>query len=318
MNSRAEISDGVCCLALLMTPGVGVVSVNRMVLALGEAGIPLHAVVGGTTSMLCKGLPVGMEWAVDGLGRCEGATIDRAGFLYDRVLKMGGQWVSTGDGEYPELLKSTMEYNAPPLMSVFGDTELLNRKCISVVGAREPSKRGLLLGEELGSWCSEQGRLVVSGGANGIDLAAHRSALESGGCTALVLPEGVLNFEGPSWLKGYIESGNAVAVSQFLPDAMWSGSGAMGRNRTIAAIGGLACVVDPGEDGGSRRIAEFSLDYDKRTLVYAYDKVNSAYQGLIQGGAYPILNENIEWDALYLEDHWNSCLKKPRKQIDLF
>ena len=318
MNSRAEISDGVCCLALLMTPGVGVVSVNRMVLALGEAGIPLHAVVGGAVSVLRKGLPVGMEWAVDALGRCESATIDRAGFLYDRVLKMGGQWLSGGDEDYPDLLKSTMEYNAPPLLSVFGDTELLRRSCVSVIGSREPSQRGALLGEELGRWGGEKERLVVSGGAKGIDLAAHQSTLESGGCTAFAIPEGVLNFEGPPWLKAYIESGNAVVMSQFLPDATWSSSGAMGRNRTIAAMSGLVCVVDPGEDSGSRRTAEFALGYDKRTIVYAYDKVSSAYQGLIRAGAYPILNESAEWDALYLEDHWKSSRKESRKQIDLF
>ena len=83
-----------------------------------------------------------------------------------------------------------MEYNAPPLLTVYGDTELLAQPSVAIVGSRDPSQRGLLLAEELAAWCATNERPVVSGGAQGIDITAHHAALEHGGSTIFMVPEG--------------------------------------------------------------------------------------------------------------------------------
>lgn len=318
MGEKHEIPDTAWLLALLMTPGIGVVTLNRVALALKEANIPFHAVVGAKHSVLQKGLPMGLEWASEALACCESATADRALFLHERVLKTGGQWLSRWTSEYPESLLTVMDYNAPPLLSVYGDVELLGRKRVSLVGSREPSGRGKVLAEELAAWSARHGRLVVSGGATGIDLTAHRAVLDAGGDTCVFIPQGGLTYEGPDWLKTFVDSGRAVVVSQLIPDAEWSASGAMGRNGTVAALGQLVCVVDPGLESGSQRTAQVSLDYDRRTLVYAYDRVGSAFQSLMRKGAYPILNEIGEWDEEYMESHWKVGAQLSRKQAELF
>ena len=318
MPPKHDIPDSAWLLALLMTPGIGVVTLNRVALALKEARIPFHNVVGHTPSMLRKGLPGGLEWAIAPLSCCESATVDRAVFLHERVLNTGGQWLARSARDYPAGLIGVMDYNAPPLLSVYGDIDLLNQPPVSILGSREPTERGRLMAGELAGWAVKHNRVVISGGANGIDLTAHHAALDAGGATAVMIPQGALTYEGPKWLKPAIEDGKACVVSQCIPDMEWAPSGAMGRNRTIAALGQLVCILDPAPDGGSHKTAQFALEYDKRTLVYAYDKVGSAYQNIIRGGAYPILNEHAQWDEAYLEDQWIGGGHQNRKQAELF
>jgi predicted Rossmann fold nucleotide-binding protein DprA/Smf involved in DNA uptake len=318
MVEHREMPDGIWFLALLMTPGIGVVTLNRVASALKEADIPLHAVVGHSAGVLRKGLPVGLEWAVDSLTACESATVDRAAFLYDRVVKTGGHWLMRGGRGYPSIVMDVMEYGAPPLFCVYGDASILEAECLSIVGSREPSNRGVVLAEELAEWAVGKTRVVVSGGAEGIDMAAHRRTLNAGGRTCLVIPQGVLTYRGPDWLGGYMESGHACVVSHVIPDWEWSTSSAMSRNRTVAALGRLVCVIDPGRAGGSRRTGQFSLEYARRTLVYGYDKVNGGYSDLVRSGAYPLLNEHEEWDVGYIEGHWSAGCHTSGKQTDLF
>lgn len=318
MRVQQEISDVECLLAMMMTPGIGVVTLNRLLLALREAGIPLHAVTGSSESVLTKGLPAGLEWAVQPLACCESATVERATFLHQRVLDTGGQWVVRGNSAYPISLLGPMQYHAPPVLTVYGDAELLSEPGVAVVGAREASEHGLTLTRTLATWAAEQKRSVISGGASGVDLEAHRTALEAGGTTCFMIPEGGLRFSGPKWLGAYIESGNAAVVSQFIPDLKWSAAGALTRNRCVAALGEMVCVLDPGREGGSQQTARHALEYGKRTLVYAYDKVNSAYHGLMREGAYPVISETGQWDEPYMEQHWRNRSQSIREQAELF
>ncbi len=318
MTTKQEISDTACLLAMLMTPGVGVVTLNRLVLALHQAGIPLHAVASSPESVLGKGLPAGLEWAVQPLSSCESATLDRASLLYQRVLDTGGQWVLYGDEEYPEILSQCMGYYAPPMFSVYGDLELLKQPGVSIVGARDASEHGVALAKELARWSAENGRCVISGGAQGIDLCAHQAALESDGTTALFIPEGCLSFSGPKWLRDYIDGGKAVVISQSIPDTPWTTSAALTRNKTIAALGELVCTIDPGVSSGSRQTAEHALRFEKRSLIYAYDKLNSAYHDLMREGAYPAISESGQWDDAYVEHHWRNRQHDKQEQTELF
>lgn len=318
MTSKHEISESACLLALLMTPGVGVVTLNRLVKALRQANIPLHAVVCSTDSVLSKGLPVGLEWAVQPLSMCEPSTLDRAHFLHQRVIDTGGQWVFYDDQEYLDILTQCMEYQAPPMFTVYGDLDLLKQPGVSIVGARDASQHGLTLAKELAEWSAQQNRCVISGGAQGIDLMAHETALEAGGSTVLCIPEGCLSFNRPKWLKGYIDAGKAVVISQCIPDTPWTTSAALTRNKTIAALGELVCTIDPGTASGSRQTAEHALQYEKRSLIYAYDKLNSAYHDLIRAGAYPAISESGQWDDAYIEQHWRNRQHNKQEQAELF
>lgn len=84
-------------------------------------------------------------------------------------------------------LNEVEEKNAPKLLFVAGDTALLKRKRVSVVGSRNASKDGLARAHALACELVKRDVVVVSGLAEGIDTAAHEAAIEAGGKTIAVL-----------------------------------------------------------------------------------------------------------------------------------
>lgn len=128
----------------------------------------------------------------------------RTGLTYDEAVsrwieatwtsaeRIGARYIIPGDSEWPSQLDDLGD--AAPLglwVCGAGDLRLLALRSISAVGARSATAYGESLARELGAHCAEAGWLVVSGGAFGIDAAAHRGALAVEGATACVLAGGV-------------------------------------------------------------------------------------------------------------------------------
>ena len=98
---------------------------------------------------------------------------------------------------------------------------------------------------------------VISGHAPGADLAAHQGAVEAGGVTILVLPEGILQFRLNAELRATFEQtpDRFVVVSEFPPRMPWSTRNAMIRNNTILGLARGACRHRSGRErrhAGSR------------------------------------------------------------------
>src|SRR4051812_50215669 len=70
--------------------------------------------------------------------------------------------------------------DAPPLLAVRGQVDVLARSCVAIVGARNASAAGVKFAERLARELGEHGFGIVSGLARGIDAAAHRASLQSG------------------------------------------------------------------------------------------------------------------------------------------
>src|SRR5215469_15346751 len=105
----------------------------------------------------------------------------------DLLEAIGGRMIASCEVEFPPGLKALTPL--PPVVSIFGQSHLLQREMIAVVGARNASalarKFAWTLARELG----EAGLVVVSGLARGIDSAAHEAALDAG--TIAVVAGGV-------------------------------------------------------------------------------------------------------------------------------
>jgi DNA processing protein len=101
--------------------------------------------------------------------------------------RIGARLVCWGEPAYPTAL-ATVE-DAPPILTVLGQPELLGRPIVAVVGARNASANGRRLARELAAGLGQGGLVVVSGLARGIDAAAHLGAFETG--TAAVVAGGV-------------------------------------------------------------------------------------------------------------------------------
>ena len=95
-----------------------------------------------------------------------------------RVEKLGGKYLVLGQGLYPRLLAELED--APPLLVAKGNLNLLDRQSVAIVGARNASAAACRFARGLAHDLGQQGLLVVSGLARGIDSAAHDGALESG------------------------------------------------------------------------------------------------------------------------------------------
>ncbi|MBI1251031.1 MAG: DNA-protecting protein DprA [Alphaproteobacteria bacterium] len=103
--------------------------------------------------------------------------------------KLGAQLLCACERDYPRGLAALDA--PPPVIAVRGDTALLDKPLIAMVGAREASAAGLKLAETIARDLGAMGYVVVSGLARGVDAAAHRASLESG--TIAVLAGGLDN-----------------------------------------------------------------------------------------------------------------------------
>lgn len=156
--------------------------------------------------------------------------------------------LTRGSAGYPAVFEDLEE---PPEQIFVRGPLVLERPRVSVVGTRRPSERGRRLATELGRGLARAGVTVVSGGALGIDGAAHRGALEGGGPTWVVLPVPLARpvpsshrglfarvlEGGGAWLSEYEEEVGKHAFFQ--------------RNRLVAALGHVLVAVEAKVESGT-------------------------------------------------------------------
>ncbi len=102
---------------------------------------------------------------------------------YEALKKIGGEIITAAEETYPLALAAIDD--APPVISVLGNPDLMNKSCIAMVGARNASMNGRKFSERLARELTAQGLVVASGLARGIDTSAHTGAL-AGGTIAVV------------------------------------------------------------------------------------------------------------------------------------
>lgn len=184
--------------------------------------------------------------------------------------RCGARYVVPGDREWPTQLDDLAD--AAPLglwVAGAGDLRLLALRSISVVGARAATSYGELLARELGAHLAQTGWLTVSGGAFGIDAAAHRGALAAGGATACVLAGGVdvpYPRSHADLLARIRESGVLVSESPLGAAAMRHRF--LTRNRIIAALSRGTVLVEAAVRSGGRSTVREARDL--RRVVMAF------------------------------------------------
>ena len=92
--------------------------------------------------------------------------------------RSAARYLTLGQGLYPRALAELDD--APPLLTVKGDLKLIDKPLVAIVGARNASAAACRFARQLAYDLGQQGVVVVSGLARGIDSAAHDGSLESG------------------------------------------------------------------------------------------------------------------------------------------
>ena len=229
-------------------------------------------------------------------------SLEDAQKILDTVNSKGWKVVTPSSEYYPHNLLALQDL--PLVLYVEGDeTVLTNDMSVSIVGARKASDYGVSVARALSSALSEMGFTIVSGGALGIDSAAHQGALDEDGKTVCVLGCGL----GTNYLmdnkplRDKIVKKGAL-VTEFPPFTSASRRPFPLRNRIISGMTLGTVVVEAGERSGSLITARCALEQGRDVFAVPGDLVSSSFLGtnnLIRNGATPVFSPNDILEAYY-------------------
>ena len=238
------------------------------------------------------------------LEKLKAYSLEDAQKIYDTVKKNGWKIVTPSSEHYPSRLLSLQ--NLPLVLYVDGDETVLNNELsISVVGARKASDYGKGVARALSSTMAEIGFTIVSGGALGIDSAAHQGALDENKTTICVLGCGLgTNYlmENESMRREIVNNG--AIITEFAPYTSATRVTFPLRNRIISGISLGTIVVEAGERSGSLITARLALEQGKDVFAVPGDLVSSSFLGtnnLIRQGATPVFSPNDILDVYYAQ-----------------
>ena len=176
--------------------------------------------------------------------------------LKSEIMAANSEFISSEDLDWPA---SCQDLSAPPIgLVIKGDRKLLAQlgNSISIVGSRRPTNYGLNVANKLASDASKQQIVVISGGAYGIDTAAHKAAIIAGGRTISVLAGGVnclYPLENRELFSEITKAG--LLISEVMPSVKTMPARFLIRNRLIAALSVATVVVEAEFVSGSIRTA---------------------------------------------------------------
>jgi DNA processing protein len=207
----------------------------------------------------------------------------------DRVLSRAGRcrarFVVPGDEEWPERL-GDLRYcdevqrrgGVPFGLWLRGPGHLaqLVERSVAIVGSRAATPDGTTVATDLGAELAEAGFTVVSGGAYGIDTAAHQGAMAVGGPTIAVMANGVdvAYPQGNTKLFAWIAD-HGLVVSELAPGSHPSRVRFLARNRLIAALGVGTIIVEAALRSGARNTASWAVGCG-RVLMAVPGSIESA------------------------------------------
>lgn len=255
-------------LRLLRSRRVGVSTYNRLLREHGSAQTALSA------------LPdVAAAAGVTGYAVCPEGVVHaelKKGHAY------GARLIMQGDSDYPTDLNDLAD--APPFLWCKGDTTLLSRPMISIVGARNASSLGTRMAKALARDLGAAGYVVVSGLARGVDAAAHLASVESGtlavqaGGVDVMYPAENTDLAAQIGLRLSEQPMGLQPMARHFP----------ARNRIISGLSRATVVVEAAAKSGSLITARDALDQGREVLAvpgHPFDARAAGCNMLIRDGA---------------------------------
>ncbi|WP_119168901.1 DNA-processing protein DprA [Algihabitans albus] len=222
---------------------------------------------------------------------CPAATAERE--LAD-LARLEARTIALCEPDYPQALAAADD--APPLVVLRGQAQLLRRPAVAIVGARNASANGRTLAKGIAGDLARAGYLVVSGFARGIDTAAHEGALtpgpgagEAGAGTLAVLAGGVdiiYPAENGRLYDRLLTEG--ALLSEMPPGREPQGRHFPRRNRIIAGLSLGVVVVEAALRSGSLHTARLAADYGRDVMAVPgspLDPRAKGCNGLLRQGA---------------------------------
>lgn len=201
--------------------------------------------------------------------------------------------------------------NPPRALDFIGDVSVLNRPSLGIVGTRTPSIHSLALIDSLMASlaCQNPSReiAVISGGARGVDEAAHFSAVSQGFNTLLIAPSGLDQIYPESWQTKFVVPQRLFhAASEYEGNARMKPWYFEARNRLIASLSDVLLVVEARLRSGTAITARHALTLSGTLAVVPWhptDHRGELNHRLIRDGAHPV-HDGLDL-AMLLEQQFN-------------
>lgn len=172
--------------------------------------------------------------------------------------KLGAKVVTYKDSNYPINLRQI--HDPPPVLFVRGDLREEDRFTVAIVGTRRPSEYGRSMAMKISRDLAKRGLCVVSGGARGIDTAAHVGALK-GGRTIAILGCGIdvsYPYENKHLFDEIAEKG--AVISEFIPGTKPDAWRFPARNRLVSGLSLGVLVIESKIQGGAMITATIAAE----------------------------------------------------------
>lgn len=264
--------------ALQMVDGIGSVSINRLTGFFGSAEQVWQAhrndlaLCGVFTEKVCNNL----------FNHREKIDVHKLAADWD---KKGIKICTLSEAEYPSLLRNI--YN-PPIILYYRGILPSNERLLAIVGARRATAYGKNTARLFAAELAEQGFIVVSGGARGIDTEAHLGAVDKGQ-TIAVMGCGVDIIYPPENKRLFTmiaESG--AIISEYPPGTSAHPAFFPARNRLISGLSLGTLIVEAAQKSGALITADFALEQNRDVFAVPgsiFSELSKGTHQLIKQGA---------------------------------
>jgi len=253
MDSREAL------IALNMIEHVGPIRVRQLLDHFGDA----TAILNASKPRLLQARNIGEETA-EAIANWE-QNVDLIAEL-KRIEEFGCRIVTQADAEYPDLLRQI--YDPPIVLYLRGELLTKDKNAVAIVGSRMTTPYGIESARKLAYQLAYLGVTVVSGGARGIDSAAHQGAMSAKGRTIAVLGTGINLVTPPenSDLFGRIAA-NGALMTQFPFNRPPDKQSFPIRNRIVAGMTLGTVVVEANLTSGALITANFATEYGRQVFA---------------------------------------------------
>ena len=283
-------------LGLTLTEGLGPTRSRRLVEHFGGVAGIFRA---SLTELEAAGLRAASAQSI-----FTGKSLDLAQQEMVKVAEARVEIIALDDPRYPPVLKEI--YDPPLVLYVRGAVDVLSMPGIAVVGTRHPTPYGVGMAERLACDLSNQGLVILSGLARGVDTASHRGAIQARGKTVAVMGTGVDEIyprENKRLAEQILSFGGAL-ISEFAMATPPTPQNFPIRNRIISGLSAGVLVVEAAEYSGTRITARCALEQSREVFAVPGNVTNKNAWGpntLIKQGAKLVATWEDVWEELHAD-----------------